>query len=154
MSMTRNIMSVDSGEQYKDATHWITVGGKAFPAFGVIVNAYGNIEPNTISIKSTDYKINRFIYEVDDISNRKTFTFSVNESISGFRNYVLTITNLMNDRVYKRLFNNSRGISNVRVTTGVFDATDIGKTIPLKIEITGSPAGDTTQPTKPDPGLM
>lgn len=133
--MTRNIMSVDSGDQYKDATHWITVGGKAFPAFGVIVNAYGNIEPNTISINSTDYLIDKFKYEVDDIDDRISFEFRVNKTISNFTNYVLTITNLMNDRVYKRLFNNSRGISNVYVTTGIFDATDIGKTIPLKIEI-------------------
>ena len=133
--MTRNIMSVDSGEQYKDATHWITVGGKAFPAFGVVSNAYGSIEPNIISINSTDYLINIFKYEVDDIDNIIKFEFRVNKTISGFTNYRLDITNLMNDRVYARLFNNSRGISNVRVTTGIFDATDIGKTIPLKIEI-------------------
>lgn len=134
--MTRNIMSVDSGEQYKDATHWITVGGSAYPAFGVVSNSYGSIEPNIISINSTDYLIDRFKYEVDDIDDRITFEFRVNKIISGFKNWRLDITNLMNDRVYTRLFNNSRGISNVRVTTGIFDATDIGKTIPLKIEIT------------------
>lgn len=133
--MTRNIMSVDSGEQYKDATHWITVGGSAYPAFGVVSNSYGSIEPNIISINSTDYLIDIFKYEVDDIDDRISFEFRVNKIISGFTNYRLDITNLMNDRVYKRLFNNSRGISRVYVTTGIFDATDIGKTIPLKIEI-------------------
>ena len=133
--MTRNIMSVDSGEQYKDATHWITVGGSAYPAFGVVSNSYGSIEPNIISINSTDYLIDIFKYEVDDIDDRISFEFRVNKTISGFTNYRLDITNLMNDRVYKRLFNNSRGISRVYVTTGIFDATDIGKTIPLKIEI-------------------
>lgn len=133
--MTRNIMSVDSGEQYKDATHWITVGGSAYPAFGVVSNSYGSIEPNIISINSTDYLIDKFKYEVDDIDDRISFEFRVNKTISGFTNYRLDITNLMNDRVYKRLFNNSRGISKVYVTTGIFDATDIGKTIPLKIEI-------------------
>ena len=133
--MTRNIMSVDSGEQYKDATHWITVGGSAYPAFGVVSNSYGSIEPNIISINSTDYLIDKFKYEVDDIDDRISFKFRVNKTISGFTNYRLDITNLMNDRVYKRLFNNSRGISKVYVTTGIFDATDIGKTIPLKIEI-------------------
>lgn len=128
-------MSVDSGEQYKDATHWITVGGSAYPAFGVVSNSYGSIEPNIISINSTDYLIDIFKYEVDDIDDRISFEFRVNKTISGFTNYRLDITNLMNDRVYKRLFNNSRGISRVYVTTGIFDATDIGKTIPLKIEI-------------------
>lgn len=72
---------------------------------------------------------------MDDIDDRISFEFRVNKIISGFTNYRLDITNLMNDRVYKRLFNNSHGISRAYVTTGIFDATDIGKTIPLKIEI-------------------
>lgn len=136
--MTRNIMSVDSGEQYKDATHWITVGGSAYPAFGVVSNSYGSIEPNIISINSTNYLIDTFKYEVDDIDDSISFAFGVNKTIGGFTNYLLAITNLMNDRVYKRLFNSPRGISRAYVTTGIFDATDIGKTIPLKIEINRS----------------
>lgn len=130
--MTRNIMSVDSGEQYKDATHWITVGGTA-NQFGVS-NSYGSIEPNTISVNSTDYTITKFKYETD-IDTSLDFEFHLDPKVSQWKYCTLIIDNLMNGRSFSRVLNSSRGISDIYVTTGIFDAADIGKTIPLKISI-------------------
>lgn len=146
-------MSVDSGEQYKDATHWITVGGSS-GRFGMVTGSYGSIEPANVIINSVDCTIQRLYYS--PLGGTLEFEFRIEPRITNWKKTVLTIVNLMNGRTFSDTFDNSRGMDEVIVATGesVFDATDIGKTIPLKIEITGSGAGSgTTQPSKPDPDL-
>ena len=143
-------------KKYKDATHWITVGGNR-ARFGYRTGSYGSLEPTDIFVEASKNTINRLSLE------GRVFTFSLKDKIrSGYKDFKLYMKNLASDITFTSNFNEADGGEYAITESGLFfTADDIGKTIPLKIEITVSSGSDsdsgdsgTTQPTKPDPGLM
>ena len=144
-------------KKYKDATHWITVGGNSI-SLGYGTGSYGSLEPTDIFVGASKNTINQLSLVdvgVDDWRFNLLFKDKVG---SGYKNFKLYMKNLASDIAFTVNFNNAYGVRQASIEPGspvesFFTADDLGKTIPLKIEITGSSGSGTTQPTKSDPGL-
>lgn len=144
-------------KKYKDATHWITVGGNKV-SLGYRTGSYGSLEPTDIFVGASKNTINRLILE-DIAEEDYRFSLLFKDKVgSGYRNFKLYMKNLASDIAFTVNFNNAYGVNQASSKPGspvesFFTADDLGKTIPLKIEITVSSGSGTTQPAKPDPGL-
>ena len=144
-------------KKYKDATHWITVGGSK-KRLGYRTGSYGSLEPTDIFVGNNKNTIDLLILETD--IDERVFSLLFKDKVgSGYKNFKLYMKNLASDIAFTVNFDNAYGVNQASIKSGspvesFFTADDIGKTIPLKIEITGSSGSGPTQPTKPDPGLM
>lgn len=149
-------------EKYKDATHWITVGYREGSLGYHDILGFGRINPEKVFDGFKENPIRRLFLAENQASYKKSFTFMLDSRLNDdviLSRCSVYIKNLASNIAFTCKFTTLTGFSSVSITSGspvesFFTADDIGKTIPLKIEITGSSGSGPTQPTKPDPGLM
>ena len=148
-------------KKYKDATHWITVGidDGSNVKYGYTTTSYGGLVPQDIVINGWEgicthlyalYKRESYAYLRFSISskNKETMTEPSLVQITRLDTGVTASATKSSGKLSDggKYFNLSSSVN-------FFTADDLGKTIPLKIEITVSSGSGTTQPAKPDPGL-
>ena len=148
-------------KKYKDATHWITVGidGDGNVKYGYTTTSCGGLVPQDIVINGWEgictnlyalYKRESYAYLRFSISSKNKVTMTEPSLVQITR--LDTGVTASATKSSGKLSDGGKYF-NLSSSVNFFTADDLGKTIPLKIEITGSSGSGTTQPAKPDPGL-